>query len=555
MSGEPERWRRIEDLFERALAVPDAERARWLDDACGGDAELRHEVASLLASSADAGPSIRDVIGAEAGRVTTEVGAIAVGRRLGPYRLRALLGEGGMGAVYLADRDDAEFAKQVAIKVLPHALGSPHAIARFRDERQILAALDHRNIVRLLDGGRTDDELPYLVMEHIEGVPITAYARDRELAIRARIELVRDVCAALQYAHQNLIIHRDIKPSNILVDAAGTPKLLDFGIAKLVAPVSSFEREAKTRTGHAMFTPEYASPEQARGEAVTTATDVYSMGAVLYELVTGRPPHRVSGGSVLDSVRAICEVEPERPSVAAPPERRRELAGDLDNIILKALAKEPARRYASIEQLADDLQRFLDGLPVHARIATVGYRVRKFTGRNKAAVIAAALVAAALVAATVISIGQARRADDQARRADQAAAAANAEKTRALAEATRAQTEATRARTAELQVQTQLDQITAAQAGRQAAESRAQLKTDEAEMTREQLRDALGKAQQETRIAEEESSRAREAERRAEAAAATEKQTRLEAQALYEREKARAQELEARGREITTTLR
>jgi eukaryotic-like serine/threonine-protein kinase len=548
------RWSRVEDVFDRALAVDAGDRDRWLDAECADDAELRREVASLLASTTGAGASIRRAVAAEASRVTSDARATTVGRRLGPYRLRALLGEGGMGAVYLADRDDAQFAKQVAVKVLPHALGSPQAIARFRDERQILAALEHRHIVRLLDGGSTDEGLPYLVMEHIEGVPITAYARDHAVSIRGRIELVRAVCAALHYAHQNLIIHRDIKPSNILVDAAGTPKLLDFGIAKLVAPVSSFEREAKTRTGAAMFTPEYASPEQARGEAVSTATDVYSVGAVLYELMTDRPPHRAAG-SVLESIKLICEVDPERPSAAAPAARRRELAGDLDNIAMKALDKDPARRYASIEQLADDLGRYLDGLPVNARVATLGYRVRKFAGRNKAGVIAGSLVATALVAATVISIGQARRADDQARRADQAAAAAVAEKTRAVSEAERAQQEAERARIAETQVQAQLDLIKAEQDGRAAAETTVREKTTEVAMTREQLAAALAKAQGEARIAEAESARAREAEQRAELAAAAEKKTRLEAEQLYEAEKKRRVELEQRGKEITTTLR
>jgi hypothetical protein len=547
---DPARWQRIEDVFDRALAVEDAERARVLDDACAGDPELRREVASLLASAGEgASASIRGVVAAGADRVTSDARATTVGRRFGPFRLVQLLGEGGMGAVYLAERDDAQFAQQVAIKILPNAISSPQAVARFRDERQILAALEHRNIVRLLDGGSTDDDLPYLVMEHIEGVPITAYARDHALSIRARVSLVRDVCAAIQYAHQNLIIHRDIKPSNILVDATGTPKLLDFGIAKLVAPVSSFEREAKTRTGHAMFTPEYASPEQARGEAVSTATDVYSVGAVLYELVTGQPPHRGSA-SVLESLRVICEVDPPRPSVAAPAERRRELAGDLDNNILKALHKEPARRYATIEQLSDDLGRFLAGLPVNARLATLGYRARKFAGRNKAGVIAGSLVIATLIAATVISLDQARRADAQAARADRAAAAAVAEKTRALDAAALERSAADRARKAELKVQAQLDQIKAEQAGRQVAETQAKQKTDEAEMTREQLKAALAKAQQEKQVAEQESAKARAAEQRAETAAAAEKEIRLKAEAMAAREKARA---DARGT-ITTKL-
>jgi serine/threonine protein kinase len=328
-----------------------------------------------------------------------------------------------MGAVYLAERDDAQFAHRVAVKILSRAIGSPEAVARFRDERQILAAPEHHNIVRLLDGGSTDDDLPYLVMEYIEGKTITKFADHHALSVRARVELVRQVCAALQYAHQNLIVHRDIKPSNILVDATGAPKILDFGIAKLLAPTASFRREARTRTGFAIFTPEYASPEQAREDAVSTATDVYSVGAVLYELVTGQAAHRATGGR-LEILHAICEVDPPRPSTVAPPGWRRELAGDLDNIILKALHKEHARRYASMEQLADDLGRWLDGLPVAARTRTLGYRTRKFVRRNKGTVAAITLVAATLIAATFVSLRQAHRADERGTQAERARAIA-----------------------------------------------------------------------------------------------------------------------------------
>ncbi|HUQ03957.1 MAG TPA: serine/threonine-protein kinase [Kofleriaceae bacterium] len=546
MTMDRTRFQQIEDVFNRALDVPAAEREVWLDGACDGDAALRLEVVELLASAADTSISLHDVVASEADHVAREASASAVGRRLGPYRLKQLLGEGGMGAVYLADRDDAQFAKQVAVKILPRALGSPQAVARFRDERQILAALEHRHIVRLLDGG-ADDDLPYLVMEYVEGRPITAYARERELSVRARVELVRDVCAALQFAHQNLIIHRDIKPSNILIDASGTAKLLDFGIAKLLSPVPGIEREAQTRTGHALFTPEYASPEQARGEPVTTAADVYSVGAVLYELVTGRPPHKL-GDRMIENLRIICEVDPPRPSAAAPLDRRREVAGDLDNIILKALHKDPARRYASIEQLSADLGRYLEGLPVDARVATLAYRVRKFVGRNRAAVVAVSAVAVALVAAAVISLAQARRAD-------RAAAEAVAEKASAVSAAQRAQAEAERARRAEAQVQTQLDQLKAEQTARAAAESTAREKGTEAAMTREQLAAALDNARAEARAAEAEGQKARAAEQRAEQAAAAERTTRIEAEALYQREKARRELLEKRSKEITTTLR
>jgi eukaryotic-like serine/threonine-protein kinase len=343
----PARWRRIEEVFDRAAELAQTDREGFVVGECGADADLRAEVLSLLGCLPDAAKSLREAVEAVASALVGSETARYIGKRLGPYRLVEVIGEGGMGTVYLAERDDAEFSHQVAIKILSRSVGSPQAIARFRDERQILAALEHPNIVRLLDGGSTDDELPYLVMEHVQGTTITRYAKDHTLSVRARLVLVRQVCAALQHAHQNLVVHRDIKPSNILVNADGVPKVLDFGIAKLLAPVGSFEREARTRTGLAMFTPEYASPEQARGVAISTATDVYSIGAVLYELVTGQPPHRMSG-SALECLRVICEVEPLRPSAACPIERRRELAGDLDNIILRALHKDASRRYGSM---------------------------------------------------------------------------------------------------------------------------------------------------------------------------------------------------------------
>jgi hypothetical protein len=542
-----ERWQRIGVLFDQAMACPDDERGGFLAQACAGDPELHRELAAMLASAPTAGSALRRAVVAEVRLLASDGAATQVGRRVGRFRLLELLGEGGMGAVYLAERDDAQFSHRVAIKILRHAVGSPEAVARFRDERQILAGLEHPGIVRLLDGGSTEDDLPYLVMEHIEGAAITRYAEQQRLAVRARIALVRQVCGALQYAHQNLVVHRDIKPSNILVDAAGAPKILDFGIAKLLAPVGGFAREARTRTGFAMFTPEYASPEQARGDAVATATDVYSVGAVLYELVTGAPAHR-AGGSALDVLRVICEVDPPRPSSVAPAPRRRELGGDLDNIILKALHKEPGRRYASMEQLSDDLGRWLDGLPVAARTPTIGYRARKFVRRNKGVVVAATLVAATLLAATVVSLRQAGRADEQA-------AAAEAARADAMGALTRAQIEADRARKAEARVQAQLDQLQAAQAARDAAEAMARARGNEAELSREQLQVALARARQEKANAEQESARARAAEVHAEAAARAERAIREQAQALAEEQRQRADRAEQARKQITNQLR
>jgi hypothetical protein len=497
-------WRRIEVLFDQALACPDAERSSFLAHACTDDPELHRELEAMLERAPTAGSALRRAVATEVRLLASGTAAAQVGRRIGRFRLLALLGEGGMGAVYLAERSDAQFSHRVAIKVLSHAVGSPEAVARFRDERQILAALEHPHIVRLLDGGSTEDALPYLVMEHIEGTTITRYAEQHRLSVRARIELVRQVCGALQYAHQNLIVHRDIKPSNILVDATGAPKILDFGIAKLLAPVARFEREARTRTGFAMFTPAYASPEQARGDAVSTATDVYSVGAVLYELVTGAPAHRTDG-SALDILRVICEVEPPRPSSIAPAAWRRKLGGDLDNIILKALYKEPARRYASMEQLSDDLGRWLEGLPVAARTATLGYRARKFVRRNKGVVVAATL-ATLLAAAVPCPVSESPR-----------------------------------------------------QAGLGDAEAEARDRASETEMTRAQLQVALTRARQDNQVAEQqrqlaeqESARAREAEARAQAAAQAEKAARQEQEVLYQQERERVKQLEERSKEITT---
>jgi eukaryotic-like serine/threonine-protein kinase len=419
----PNRRELVEDLFAQASDLPEAERAAFLAEACQGDVALLDELSSLLESVPGARERLRGSIAAEAAQLAATRVEAQVGRQFGPYRLLEPLGEGGMGAVYLAERSDDEYKRQVAIKILKYGFGSPQAIARFRDERQILAALEHPGIVRLLDGGRTDDGLPYLVLERVDGVPLTRYAREQELKARARVELVLGVCAALQYAHGKLVVHRDIKPSNILVDRDGAPKLLDFGIAKLLDPGEALAREAHTRTGVAMLTPEYASPEQARGEPVSVATDIYSLGGVLYELLAGRPPQQPRGGQ-LEMLRAISEVKPPRASSVAPPELRRDIEGDLDNIVEKALRKDPAERYASVEQFADDLRRYLDGRPVKARTPTFGYRTSKFARRHWGKLVLALFVAGALSASTVVSVRQARRADAEAARA-------NAEATRA----------------------------------------------------------------------------------------------------------------------------
>ena len=354
------------------------------------------------------------------------------GGRIGPYQVVTEIGRGGMGAVYLAVRADDQYHKRVAIKLVKKGMDSEDILARFRHERQILANLDHPNIARLLDGGTTEEGVPYFVMEHIEGVPIDRYCLDRALPVPARLRLFRQVLAAVHCAHQNLVVHRDLKPGNILVTSDGTPKLLDFGIAKLLRPEGTV---TQTLTTHRVMTPDYASPEQVRGEAITTATDVYSLGVILYELLAGRRPYRVQGVGLEELQRVVCHEDPTRPSAAVTrldegqatlraDERprlerlRRELKGDLDNVVLMAMRKEPARRYASAEQFSEDVRRHLEGLPVIARSDTPGYRAAKFVARHKGAVVAAGMVALSLVGGLVATSREARVARLQKARAE-----------------------------------------------------------------------------------------------------------------------------------------
>ncbi len=321
-----------------------------------------------------------------------------------------------MGTVYRAVRDDDAFRKTVALKLVRAGRHSDYFERRFRQERQILAHLQHPNIATVLDGGTSEDGQPWLVMEHVEGQPITDFCAARGMGARERVALFRTVCGAVHYAHQNLVVHRDIKPANVLVDAHGAPKLLDFGIAKLLAAGVDPD-VAPTATVVPMMTPDYASPEQVRGQTVTTASDVYSLGVLLYELLAGRRPYEVHADSLEAIVQAVCQTEPRPPSEAAP--ARSELRGDLDTIVLKALRKEPERRYRSAHELSEDLRRHLEGLPVTARADTLGYRAGKFVRRHRTAVAAALLVAASLVGGIVATARQARltqRRFDEARR-------------------------------------------------------------------------------------------------------------------------------------------
>jgi serine/threonine protein kinase len=306
-----------------------------------------------------------------------------VGRHVGPYRIQKLLGRGGMGAVFLANRDDDQFRKVVALKLLRFETDEPAVLARFRNERQILAALDHPNIAALYDGGSTEEGLPYIVMEYVAGEMLTTYCDSRALPIPDRLRLFRQVCDAVQYAHQKLIVHRDLKPSNILVTREGVPKLLDFGIAKLLlSPELLGEAAFKTQTGAAMMTPEYASPEQIRGEAVSTATDVYSLGAILYEVLTGQLPHPLTLHDPIEMQREICNTDSKPPSALG----NAALKGDLDTIVLSALQRDPARRYRSVEQFSEDIHRYLEKRPVLARPDTIRYRLSRFSARNRWAI-------------------------------------------------------------------------------------------------------------------------------------------------------------------------
>ena len=317
-------------------------------------------------------------------------------RRIGHYRLTKRIGEGGMGVVYLAERED-EFRQRVAIKLVRYTAESPEIVARLRSERQTLAAVNHPNIVALLDGGATEDGMPYLAMEYVEGTPIDEYCAAHSLDLAARLRLFLQICAAVECAHQHLIVHCDLKPSNILVTADGTPKLLDFGIAKLLAPQPG-SGAYMTLGQQRPFTPQYASPEQFLGKPVTTATDVYALGMILFQLLTGHSPYRFQTHSDAEMISAVCAQEPQRPSTAleTAPEARR-LQGDLDAIILVALRKEPQSRYRSVEQLADDIRRHLDGRPVTARKGTFRYRASKFIRRNRVTAAAAAIVALAIL--------------------------------------------------------------------------------------------------------------------------------------------------------------
>jgi non-specific serine/threonine protein kinase/serine/threonine-protein kinase len=386
---------------------------------------VRRYVESLILSYEQAGDFLDKppaICGHSAGG--NEVGSWRA-RRIGPYQIIGEIGEGGMGAVYLAERADDEYQKKVAIKRVHSGLDPRFMLARFKAERQILANLDHPNIARLLDGGSTEDQQPYLVMEYVEGLPLDRYCNHHNLTVTARLQLFRAVCSAVQYAHQNLVIHRDIKPANILVTSDGVPKLLDFGVAKILTPDARTSPALRTMPMVRLLTPEYASPEQLRGDAISTASDIYSLGVVLYEILAGRRPERrlhgepeeVAQPSAANS-QAVTSSESLNLPEGSPEKLRRRLAGDLDNIVLMALRHEAGRRYASVEQLSEDIRRHLEGLPVFARADTLSYRSSKFIKRHKVAVVAALLLALSLITGAAVTLREASIARAQQARAE-----------------------------------------------------------------------------------------------------------------------------------------
>jgi serine/threonine protein kinase/tetratricopeptide (TPR) repeat protein/TolB-like protein len=401
-----EKWEQIKEIFTLALEKSPEDRIRFVEQACAGDEALRSEIESLLSNYEGDQCFLEESPASELSSARTQRMA---GRRIGAYRIISRCGQGGMAEVYLAERADNEYRQRVAIKMVAYGANSEEILRRFRNERQALAGLVHPNIVRLLDGGSSDEGMPYIVMDYVDGIQVDEYCDMRRLTVPERLRLFQTVCDAVQFAHDHLVIHRDLKPSNILITADGIPRLLDFGIAKVLNP-ELLSNQALTRTDWRPMTPQYASPEQVRGNAVTNASDIYSLGVLLYELLTSHRPYRWEGESSLSLERSICEEEPEKPSTAISrmdqqpshadsecitaetvartratraDDLRRSLRGDLDTIVLKAIRKEPRERYSSVKEFSEDIERYLKGLPIRARRPTLTYRAGKFVRRHQ----------------------------------------------------------------------------------------------------------------------------------------------------------------------------
>jgi serine/threonine-protein kinase len=417
-----EQWARLTPILDAAFELPPDDRDAYVERACSHDPALRAQVDAFLAADTDAGDFLAgnadaylpDIIGPIAGMAPTD--EARTGERIGPYKVVRELGRGGMGIVYLAERADGQFEQRVALKLIKRGMDSEVIRRRFFRERQILARLLHPGVSALLDGGVADSGQPWFAMEYVEGVSITTYAERRKLGVDERLRLFQEVCAAIEYAHRKLVIHRDLKPSNILVTADDRVEVLDFGIAKLLDedPATG---ETLTRVGSRLHTPEYAAPEQVKGDAVTSATDIYALGAVLYELLCGRRPFRLDKRSLVELEREIIEQSPPVPSAVAPAPAARALAGDLDNIVARAMAKDPGARYPSAQALADDLTRHRSGLPVEARPASLAYRLSKFVSRRRREVVIGAGLTVATLSIVTTALWRAGAASREAARA------------------------------------------------------------------------------------------------------------------------------------------
>ena len=444
-----ENWKKVKELLDEVIVLDPAARRGFLEKS-GASAEIRDEVESLLAFEEESEDLMRlSAVEFSKDFFDDDAANPLIGQTVGNYRIIRELGYGGMGAVYLATRADGKFEQKVALKLLKREMNTAALRRRFQHEREILASLEHPNIARLLDAGTTDDKIPFLAMEYVEGVPIDEFCRIEGLDLNERLSLFRQVCTAVSFAHRNLVVHRDLKPSNILVNPDGIPKLLDFGISKILSAELE-QANAATVTRLGVMTPSYASPEQLQSKSVTTATDIYSLGVILYELLSGHRPFETKEGELKEIYKAVIETEPKPPSFAISdlgfgisdfrkpkqissnqtenqnkqtnPKSQipnpKSLLGDLDNIVLKALRKEPERRYSSAENFADDIHRHQRGLPVTARPNTLSYRFEKFFKRNKASVFAAGLIVLAIVAGIAATLWQARAARAERARAE-----------------------------------------------------------------------------------------------------------------------------------------
>ncbi len=432
-----ENWQKIKTTFNEAVELAPDKCEAFLQNQNGADKEILAEVRKLLA--AEQQNNFAEPVANLSHLWQEDAAEDFLDRQIGNYKITKEIGRGGMGIVFEALRDTPDFSQTVALKLLKRGMDSEAMLRRFRSERQILASLEHPNIARLLDGGMTDDGVQFFALEYVKGQPINDYCNERNLSVNARLRLFLQVCAAVSFAHSRLVVHRDLKPSNILVTTEATIKLLDFGIAKILSPANDFQNQTVTSLG--MMTPAYASPEQIKGEIVSTSSDIYSLGLILYELLTGAQAYNFPNKRPDEIAKIVCEIEPPRPSSVisqhfsangktADNEDRtannghttnpksklqytKSLKGDLDTIILKALRKEPSRRYASVEQFANDIKRHLDGLPVIARPDTFSYRFEKFIARNKISVIAGILIFFSLIGGITATIYQAKRAEQQ----------------------------------------------------------------------------------------------------------------------------------------------